>query len=95
MIGNVLLVVLWHFIGNLNIMGRLIPCGIALAAGGGAKFLWLYLSIVQFAVPVFGFPETMIVTFGVMQLITASIGGALAIAILPVLRKALKLSEGR
>jgi len=92
-VGNVIFVVLWYLIGRLNIKGRLIPYAIALVAGAGGKFLWLYLSIVQIAVPVFGFPPPMVAIFGVTQFITASIGGAVAIVILPILRRALKLGE--
>ena len=93
MVGNVILVVLWYLIGRLNIKGWLIPYVIALVAGAGAKFLWLYLGVVQVAVPVFGFPAPMVAVFGVTQLITAGIGGAVAIVILPMLRKALKFTE--
>ena len=93
MVGNAILVVTWHFIGRLNIKGWLIPYIIALAAGAGAKCLWLYFSIVRFAAPVFGFPEKLIAVFGIMQFITACIGGALALAILPVLKKALKSKQ--
>lgn len=93
MVGNIIIVSLWFFIGNRNIKGWVIPYGLALAAGAGTKFLWLYFSVVKFAVPVLlALPENQAAAvsaaFSVPQLITASIGGALAIAILPVLKRA-------
>ncbi|MCL1890273.1 MAG: hypothetical protein FWF99_07235 [Desulfovibrionaceae bacterium] len=88
MAGNAILVTLWHHIGRLNIKGWLIPHMMALAAAAGAKCLWLYFGIVRFAVPVLDFPKALVAAFGVSQLITACTGGALAIFVLPVLRKA-------
>lgn len=62
--------------------------------GAAAKFLTLYLLIVRLALPLLGLPEkqTAVLTasFAWPQLITALIGGALAVTLLPVLKKALR-----
>lgn len=92
--GNIVLVLLWHIIGNRN-MGRKYTAYVtALITAAIAKFLVLYIGIVQIAVPVFlGLPEqqTSVISnlFSIPQLITALIGGILAIVLLPTLKKAI------
>lgn len=59
-----------------------------------AKFLVLYIGIVQIAVPIFlGLPEPQAAVisnmFSIPQLITALIGGALALFMFPRLKKAI------
>lgn len=57
--GNVVLVLLWHFIGNQS-MGRkrYIAYNAALIIAAAAKFIVLYIGIEQIAIPVFlGLPE--------------------------------------
>ena len=69
--------------------------GIALIVGAILKFAALYLGIVKFAVPVLlALPEAKAAVVGAAfswpQLITAVIGGFIALLIVPTLKKALK-----
>ncbi|MCM8900017.1 ECF transporter S component [Caldicoprobacter algeriensis] len=71
---------------------------VALAAGALCKFLVLYITVVHVAIPLF-MPNTspqakelMSLKFSWPQLITASVGGMLALMVLPVLERALKRS---
>jgi len=92
--GNTTLVLVWHFIGNRK-MGRKHASGItALVCAAIAKFLVLYIGIVRIAIPVFlGLPEQQAAVisymFSMPQLVTALIGGIMAIALLPTLKKAI------
>lgn len=93
--GNMALVTLWHFLGNLKLPVASASYVIALVAAAVAKFLVLYCGVSLIAVPVLlGLPEPQatIITnlFSLPQLLTASIGGACAIVILPALKKAIK-----
>jgi len=91
-LGNILLVTIWHFIGNRDIPGRYMAQFIALIAGAIAKFLILHFGIVwlQMGIKTFN-PVALIANpLSIPQLITASIGGLCAIIILPPLQKALK-----
>ena len=69
---------------------------IAIAVSAAAKFVMLYLAVVQVLIPAMGpsLPEKQAAAFSVMfsypQLITAIIGSTLAMLLLPVLRKAIK-----
>ncbi len=69
---------------------------LGLAAAAAAKFAALYLVVVKGIVPAIagGLKPPQIVAFSTMfswpQLVTAAIGGAVALSILPLLRKALK-----
>ncbi len=94
-LGNVVLVWCMHLI-----LGRKAPqlwekvLGVAVSAA--AKFLTLYLAVVQVLIPVMGpaLPQKQAQTFTAMfswpQLVTALIGSAVALLILPVVRKAMK-----
>ena len=66
---------------------------LAVAGSAGAKFLSLHLVIVRFLCNVLPLKQPQIATFSTMftwpQLITALIGGAAALLIVPVIRKAL------
>jgi hypothetical protein len=61
--------------------------GMVLAAG--AKFLTLWLLITQLITLCFHVPPPIVAAFSWPQLVTASIGGSLAILIAPLLRRAL------
>lgn len=94
-VGNMVLVILWNFIGNSNSKKINLSYIIALIVAAISKFLVLYLGIVKIAIPVFlKLPEKQAAVvsnmFSIPQLITALIGGVLAIIILPVLRRAIK-----
>lgn len=97
-LGNLVLVLLWHLIGNRKFGRANMPHIVALVAAAASKFAVLYIGIVQIAVPVFlklPQPKAAVIsnTFSVPQLITALIGGALAFIILPVLKRAVKLKN--
>lgn len=93
--GNVVLVVLWHWIGNQSIGEKKYTAYlIALAAAAATKSLVLYVGIVKIAIPLFlGLPEkqTAVISqmFSLPQLITALVGGALALVLFPRLNNAL------
>lgn len=96
--GNTALVLLWYFIGNRKIGHKYTAYVVASICAAITKFLVLYLGIVQIAIPVFlGLPERQASVisnmFSVLQLVTALVGGALAIVLLPALKKA--IGEGR
>ncbi|MDR1736830.1 MAG: hypothetical protein LBR85_08205 [Oscillospiraceae bacterium] len=97
-LGNAALVLVWHFIGNRN-MGRKIVAHIAaLVCAAVTKFVVLYLGIVVVAVPLFlKLPQPQVEKisgmFSLPQLFTATVGGALAVVILPVLKKAIRKGQ--
>ena len=94
-LGNIVLVVIWHFIGNLFAKERKGAAYVAaLVIAAIAKFLTLYIGIVKISIPVFlNLPEKQAIIisnmFSVPQLITAFIGGVIAAVILPTLKKAI------
>ncbi len=93
-LGNATLVLLWHIIGNRQMGRQYIAYVAALAVAAVAKFLVLYLGIVQLAVPLLlNLPaqQAAVVSgmFSVPQLFTAMAGGAVATLVLPALKKAI------
>ncbi len=97
-LGNVTLISIWHLIGKRARPSRIAAYIIALAVAAAAKFAVLYLGIVQLAVPVLlELPEKQAAVissmFSVPQLITAAVGGAAAVIILPLLDRALSKRE--
>ena len=66
---------------------------VAVAGSSGAKFLTLHLVVVRFLCNILPLKQPQITTFSTMftwpQLITALIGGTLALLIAPVIRKSL------
>ena len=88
-VGNLAFVLILHFLcKKQKVLGLL--------CGAVAKFATLYLLVVKFIVPMLAANQKpqQIATFSAMfsypQLITALIGGSVALAIGPVLRKAVK-----
>jgi hypothetical protein len=74
--GNMALVTLWHFIGNLKLPMKNIAYIAALFAGAIGKFLVLYVGVVQVAIPfILGLPEQhpLSFMFSLPQLLTASL----------------------
>lgn len=67
-------------------------CAVVVAAV--CKFLTLYVVIVKLVLPMLGLPEkqvaVMSASFSWPQLVTATIGGCLALAVVPALKKAIK-----
>ena len=90
--GNMALVTVWYFIGNREIINNYVAYIIAAVGGAVAKFLVLFLGVVQIALPyILGLPEgnALSIMFSYPQLITASIGGVCATLLLPPLLKAI------
>lgn len=99
-LGNVVLVLLWYAIGNFKKGRKLFGQIIALVAAAFAKSIVLYIGIVKIAIPVMlKLPDQQAMAisnmFSFSQLITATVGGAVALLILPVLRKAINIHEKR
>lgn len=98
--GNAVFALSWYFIGNRNIGGKRYFAYItALMVAAAAKFFVLYIGIVQIAVPMFlNLPEQQAAVisnmFSVSQLITALLGGALAVVLFPRLRRAISREQG-
>lgn len=95
--GNIVLIFLWHFVGNQKIGRKYVAYIIALITAAAAKCFVLYIGIVQIAVPLFlGLPEQQASVishmFSIPQLITALAGGIIAVMILPSLKKAIRVS---
>lgn len=93
MLGNLVLVLLWHLIGNKGDKKVFYP--IALIVAAGLKFFTLWLGITKWIVPtVLGLPaqKAAIVSaaFSWPQIVTALIGGIIAIIVLPLVKKAIK-----
>ena len=94
MLGNITLVLLWHFIGNRKMGAEYAAPIAAMVAAAAGKFLVLFVGIVQIAVPLLlSLPAQQAAAisgmFSVSQLLTALIGGAVANVLLPVLKKAI------
>jgi len=98
-LGNVAFIVAWFLLGLLNkaedtsMQQRIFSYMIALVAAA-IKFLTLYAGIVLFAVPYLlelneGQREILSISFSYPQLITASIGGVIAVTLMPSLQRAL------
>lgn len=90
MLGNLAIVLVWYFIAGRAKGGATVKNIIAAAAGAVVKFGVLYLGVVVIAPMLFAVPEPMLVMFSYPQLITAAIGGAVAVVLLPLLSKVLK-----
>ena len=101
-LGNLVFIAAWFLLGLLNksdnseLRYKVISYIIAIMAAV-MKFSALYVGIVLFAVPyILNLNEkqsaVLSLTFSYPQLITASIGGAIALAIVPSLKKALRIS---
>ena len=92
-LGNVVLVLLWRLIGNSSKNKKNLMYILALVVAAICKFLVLYFCIARIVAPlIIGLPPASPVytMFSFPQLITASIGGVIAILILPTLRKAVR-----
>ena len=85
-VGNLVLVLVLHFIAGGKPLG--------LAAAAVCKFVVLFLLVTRVAIPALNLPEAaasaMSASFSWPQLVTAAIGGVIAVTIAPAIRKALK-----
>ena len=96
--GNAIIVLIWFFIGKIKLWQKYyVPHIAALIIGAAAKFLFLFLTVAKLMVPLLNMPAPQAAkisaTFSVTQLFTALIGGALAVIMLPLLKKALKTRQ--
>lgn len=94
MLGNAVIVTVWHLMAVRNKKQEIPNFVMATVVGAVCKFGVLYLSVVQFVVPILlkmPAPKAAMVSgaFSFPQLITALIGGGLSILVVPVLSKAL------
>ena len=93
-LGNAVLVLLWVLIAGAK-NAPIARQAIALVVAAVAKFLTLYLVIVKWLVPMvltLNEKQTAVLSasFSFPQLITAAIGGVLAMLLVPPLRRAIK-----
>jgi hypothetical protein len=91
-IGCLVLVAAWHLIGQRGDNVKIFY-PIALVVAAFCKFAVLYLGVVKFAAPILlNLPpdSPIMLAYSFPQIITACIGGVIAILILPVLKKATK-----
>lgn len=94
-IGNIVIVLTWFLIGKKKANNAMVTYGVACLIGAILKCITLYLLIAQMMVPIIlqlEEPQASVIsaTFSVPQLITALIGGGIAVLILPILKKAKK-----
>lgn len=97
-VGNMVLVVALNLLAKNAIQGKnrsaVIRRYLGVIAAAAAKFAALWLVVVKLLIPLAGLPDKKVslltVTFTWPQLITALIGGCLAITIAPILIKATK-----
>jgi riboflavin transporter FmnP len=91
-LGNAVIVVAYALLYKESFISRII----ALVVGAVAKFVVLYILVVKLALPLIypGVPDqvraAMSVNFSWPQLITAAIGGVIALLVIPLLQRALK-----
>ena len=87
--GNLVYVVILALVnrGKRDQLGR---GAVSVVLGAAAKFAVLWLLVVKLLIPAGSLPAKVAVQFSWPQLVTALIGGALALVIVPRLRKALK-----
>jgi uncharacterized membrane protein len=94
-LGNIVLVFIWGFLGNRSFARQMIVYIVTLIAAAACKFLTLYVGIVMIAIPyLLNLPEKQATTisgmFSIPQLFTALIGGVIATVMLPLLKNAMK-----
>jgi hypothetical protein len=97
-LGNIAIILVWWFFDKLKMKNEIIPYIIALISGAIVKFGVLFLSVNYIAIPlVLKLPAdkagAISAQFGIAQLITAAIGGIVAVAAIPLIKKALKGRE--
>jgi hypothetical protein len=88
--GNVVLVLSWHFIGHIKPFAATHIAALAVAAG--AKFCAIYFGVHTLIpqISAVKLPPPVLTAMSITQLYTAAIGGALSLAAIPILNKALK-----
>ena len=91
-IGNIVLVTIWRKIGDKEKPNRIAAWIIALITAAVAKFIIIFFGVTKLAIPIIlDLPEpqssVLSAAFSLPQLLTACIGGVLAILLLPALKK--------
>lgn len=97
MAANAVFVILWNLLSRIKAQPPIIPLGIAAVGSAFAKFIFLYITVVKGAIPLLlqldgAKAEVISAMFSAPQLISALIGGAIAIFLIPVINKLLKRS---
>lgn len=97
--GNISLILSWHFIGNKRWGYKYTAQIIALLVAATLKFIVLHVGIVKIAVPFLlrlAKPQASAISnmFSIPQLITALLGGGIAMLLLPPLKRALEKGRG-
>jgi hypothetical protein len=92
MLGNSALVLIWHLINKLKFANKHVVRVVSVIVAAVKKFLVLFISIVKIAVLIFlSLPAQQAAAisgmFSVLQLFTASLDGAVALAVLPAVEK--------
>lgn len=91
-VGNLVLVLVLHFLTGGKKLGAMSYVAVVVAAV--AKFAALWVLIVKLVLPTLGLAEKQVAmlsaSFSWPQLVTALIGGVLAVTIAPAIRKAVK-----
>lgn len=91
-LGNIVYVLVLALLGKK--LDKLPQSLLAVAAAAVCKFLTLYLVVVKLALPMPGLPEKQAAAMSVMfswpQLVTAAIGGVLALLVVPQVKKAFR-----
>ena len=92
MLGNAVLVIIWHLLGRQKFTSMLIVRMITLITAAIGKFITVYVGVVLIAIPfLLDLPENQAAVisgvFSIMQFFTASIGGGVALMIMPVINK--------
>ena len=95
-IGNLVFVLCFWFLLGRKDCKRVWAAALTAIAASAAKFATLYLGVVKVLIPLMGatLAQKQVQTFTAMfswpQLVTALIGSAVALALMPVLKKAIK-----
>lgn len=92
MAANAVFVVLWSLLSRIKLEPPVVPLGIAAVGSAFAKFIFLYLTVVKGAIPLLlqlegNKAEIVSAMFSAPQLVSALIGGAIAIVLIPVIKK--------
>lgn len=91
-LGNLVLVLIYTLIVSKKT--TLFAWVAGIVVGAVVKYLVLYLTIVRLALPLLNLPEAQVkamsAAFGITQLITALIGGVIAMIAVPLVQKALR-----
>ena len=95
---NVVFVFIWHIGEKLPFSKKIIRRGISCGIAALCKFALLYVGVVRIVIPfVLNLPteraEVLTIAFSTNQLITATIGGVVAILALPAIEKAISLRK--